>query len=95
MKKINILTKLKKELKEPHIFLALATGASIIIMAYFSKKILSKPIDYLLLSIPPFFMVIYEVVYKKYKDHWISKPLIWVVVIFVSTAIIVLAYMYL
>ena len=95
MNKTKILTKIKKELKEPHIPLALATGACIIIMAYFSKKILPKPIDYIPLAIIPFFMMSFEALYNsKYKDHWICKIWIWVVLIFASTAIIILIYLF-
>jgi len=92
MKK-TLLQKIKDDFKEPHIPLALATGASILIMAYFSKYILPSPIDYLPLAIPPFLMTIYEVVYKKYKDRWFSNPWYWIVAILISTAIVILCYM--
>ena len=49
-------------LKSPHIQIALATGLSIIVLAYFSKNILPEPIGYLLLAIPPFIATIYEAV---------------------------------
>ena len=87
-----LLQKLKDDLKEPHIPLALVTGSCIIIMAYFSKKILPEPIGYLPLAIPPFLMTIYETLYQKYKDHWICNIWIWIALIFLSTAIIILVY---
>ena len=90
-----LLIKLKEEIKSPHIPLALATGACVIIMAYFSKKILSKPIGYIPLAIIPFFMMSFEALYNgKYKDHWICKTWIWVMAIFISTAIIILLYLF-
>lgn len=87
-----LLDKIKEDLHEPHIPLAIVTGVCIIIMAYFSKKILSKPIDYLPLAIPPFLMTIYEAVYKKYKGHWICKPWLWMLAIIISTAIVIYIY---
>ena len=84
--------KIKDELREPHIPLAIVAGLSILIMAYFSKKLLSKPIDYLPLAIPPFLMTIYEAVYKKYKGHWICKPWIWMLAIVISTIIVIYCY---
>ena len=73
-----LLIKLKEEIKSPHIPIALATGASIIIMAYFSKRILTKPIDYIPLAIIPFFMMSFEALYNsKYKDHKICTTWYW------------------
>jgi hypothetical protein len=87
-----LVDKIKEDLKEPHIPLAIITGACIIVMAYFSKKILSKPIDYLPLAIPPFLMTIYEAAYKKYKRHWFCKSWIWMLAIIISTVIVILCY---
>jgi predicted histidine transporter YuiF (NhaC family) len=56
------MQKLKELIKSPHIQIALATGVSIIVLAYFSKKILPEPIGYLPLAIPPFIATIYEAV---------------------------------
>ena len=50
------MSKFKEIAKSPHIQIALATGFSIIIMAYVSKKILFEPMDTIPLAIPPFFM---------------------------------------
>ena len=84
--------KIKEELREPHIPLAIVAGLSILIMAYFSKKLLSRPIDYLPLAIPPFLMTIYEAIYKKQKEHWITKQWIWILAIILSTAIVLYCY---
>jgi hypothetical protein len=83
-----------KTLKSPHVHIALATGISIIVMAYFSKRILPRPIDYLPNAIPPFFMVIYEAVSVRYKKKKICTTWYWIAAIFLSTAIIILAYMF-
>jgi len=86
--------KLIEIIESPHIHIALATGASIIIMAYFSKRILSRSIDYLPNAIPPFFIVIYEVVANKYNDHKICTTWYWIAAIFASTAIIIFIYLF-
>jgi predicted histidine transporter YuiF (NhaC family) len=56
------MKKLKELSKSPHIQILIATGISILIIAYFSKYVLPRPIGYLPTAIPPFFMVIYEAV---------------------------------
>jgi hypothetical protein len=61
------MTKLKELIKSPHIQIALATGVSIIVMAYVSKRMLSEPISYFALAIPPFIATIYEAILNKYK----------------------------
>ena len=76
-------------LKSPHIQISIATGISIILIAYFSKHVLPKPIGYLPTAIPPFFMVIYEAVVAKYKNHIITTTWYWIAIIFVSTALVI------
>jgi predicted histidine transporter YuiF (NhaC family) len=83
------MSKLKDLLKSPHIQIALATGISIIVMAYFSKRVLPKPIGYLPTAIPPFIMVIYEAVLTKYKNSKICTAWYWVAAIFITTALII------
>jgi hypothetical protein len=86
------MKKLKELLKSPHIQIALATGLSIIVLAYFSKKILPEPIGYLPLAIPPFIATIYEAVANKYKNKKISTTWYWVVAILVATALVIVFY---
>ncbi|MBL1214985.1 MAG: hypothetical protein HND52_16605 [Ignavibacteriae bacterium] len=86
--------KIKEFLKSPHIQIALATGISIIVMAYFSKRVLPKPIGYLPTAIPPFLMVIYEGIRQKYEDKKISKVKYWIAAIFLSSAIIIVLTWY-
>jgi len=68
------MSKIKELIKSPHIQIALATGFSIIILAYFSKRIFPEPIGYLPLAIPPFIATIYEGVIGKYKDKKFARP---------------------
>jgi predicted histidine transporter YuiF (NhaC family) len=89
-----MLKKIKELLKSPHIQIALATGICIVVMAYFSKRVLPKPIGFLPTAIPPFFMVIYEAIREKYKDKKISKVKYWISAIFISTLIIIVLTWY-
>jgi hypothetical protein len=85
------MQKLKGLLKSPHIQIALATGVSIVIMAYFSKRVLSEPIGYLQMAIPPFIALIYENVLNKHKNKKIATAWYWVIAILVATALIILS----
>ena len=86
------MKKLKELLKSPHIQISIATGISILVIAYFSKHVLPKPIGYLPTAIPPFFMVIYETVVVKYKNSKITKTWYWITAIFVSTALVIVLH---
>ena len=88
------MSKLKDLIKSPHIQIALATGTSIIVLAYFSKRVLPHPIGYLPTAIPPFLMVIYEAVKERYKDRRITRAWYWVVAIFLTTAIVIILTWY-
>jgi predicted histidine transporter YuiF (NhaC family) len=83
------MSKLKELLKSSHIQIALATGISIIVLAYFSKRVLPRPIGYLPTALPPFLMVVYEAVLDRYKDRKICTAWYWVVALFVATALVI------
>ncbi len=87
------MASLKETMKSPHIQIALATGACIIIMAIFSKRILKEEIGYLPLAIPPFIATIYAGFSSKYKNSEIFKTWYWITAIFVATAIVILSHM--
>ena len=82
------MPKSKESNKYPHIQMAIITGISIIVMAYFSKRILPKPIGYIALAIPPFIATIHTVVIERYK----SKTWYWVVAILMATALVIAFY---
>jgi predicted histidine transporter YuiF (NhaC family) len=86
------LSKLKEIIKSPHIQIALATGLSIIFMAYFSKRVLPEPIGYLPMTIPPFIALIYENVLNKHKKKKVATALYWVIAIFAVTALIIILH---
>ncbi len=80
----------KKLIKSPLIQIALATGMSIIIMAYFSKRVLPEPIGYLPIAVPPFLMTIHGAFSDGYKNSRIWTTWYWVAAIFFSTTVIIL-----
>ena len=86
------MNKLKEFFKSPHIQIALATAVSIISIAYFSKRVLPKPIDNLLTAIPPFIALIFEAVLNKYKNKKIATTWYWVTAILLSTALIIIIH---
>lgn len=85
------MSKFKESIKSPHIHIALATGFSIIIMAYFSKRILPEPIGYLSLAIPPFLALIFEsLLGSRYKDSKFCSSWYFVAGILIATALVIL-----
>ncbi len=88
------MSKFKEAVNSPHIQIALATGFSIIVMAYFSKKILPEPMSYLSMAIPPFIATIYESLAGKYKEHKLLTTWYWITAILASTALIILLYIF-
>ncbi|MBN2602465.1 MAG: hypothetical protein JXR87_10765 [Candidatus Marinimicrobia bacterium] len=80
----------EKLTKSPLIYIALATGFCIIVLAYFSKRVLDNEIGLLPMAIPPFLMSIHSTLYKKYKDrkYWQSKY--WITAITVITCLIII-----
>jgi predicted histidine transporter YuiF (NhaC family) len=86
------MLKVKDLLKSPHIQIALVTGICIIVLAYFSKRILPKPIGYLPTAIPPFLMAIYEGFMGRHKNKKIMTTWYWVVAIIFCTALIIVLH---
>ncbi|MEJ2495515.1 MAG: hypothetical protein P8Y79_14455 [Ignavibacteriaceae bacterium] len=87
------MKKLKEFIKSPHIQIALAAGVSIIVLAYFSKRILPEPIGYLPSAIPPFIAVVYEGVLAKHKNKKIATTWYWIAAIFIVTAVIIVFHL--
>ena len=86
------MQKLKDLIRSPHIQIALAAGASIIAIAYFSKRVLPEPIGYLPSAIPPFIAVVFEGVLNKHKDKKIATTRYWVAAILLATAVVIIFY---
>ena len=87
------MSKFKEAIKSPHILISLATGFSIIVMAYVSKRVLTEPIGYLALAIPPFLAAIYELILNRFKGKRICTIWYWVVAILLATALVIVFHM--
>ena len=88
------MQKIKELLHSPHIQIALATGASILILAYFSKRVLPQPIGYLPLAVPPFIATLYEALLQKYGRTGRLKTWYCITAILLATAIVIVSYMF-
>jgi hypothetical protein len=84
---------IKEMIISPHIQIALATGISIIVLAYVSKRLLTDPIGYLPLATPPFLMIIWEALSDRYKNSRICTAWYWIAAIFVATVLVILFHM--
>ncbi len=82
---------LRKLLRSGHVHVSLATGVSIIVLAWFSKRVLPEPLSYLELAAPPFLMAIYEAVAGKAKESRAARSGWWVAAILLATAAVIWA----
>jgi hypothetical protein len=85
------MSKLRAFFGNSHIGISIATGISVIVLAYVSKRVLPQPISYLELAAPPFLMTVYEVVIAKKKDAWYCRTAYWIAAIFVATILVIVA----
>ena len=83
------MTKITELMRSHHIQIALATGASIIALAYFSKRVLPEPIPYLDQAFPPFLAALGEGAVTKYKGSRLGTSWYWVAAILLSTALVI------
>ena len=72
--------------------MAFATGLSVLAIASFTRWVLAKPIDPMLLTIPPLIEVAYEGLLKRYKGAKFLKAWYWVCAIILSTALLILLH---
>lgn len=83
------MSKIADFFRSHHIQLALATGASIIALAFVSKRLLPEPMDKLALAFPPFVATIGEAVIAKNKDSVFGRAWIWVVAVLLATVLVI------
>ena len=84
------MSSIKKMLMSSHTQIALAAGFSILLIASFSKWVLSKPINPFLLAVPPLIEAAYEYFVKKDKESKLCTTWYWIVAILIATAIVIL-----
>jgi hypothetical protein len=85
------MSKLRAFFGNEHIAVSIATGISIIALAYFSKRVLPEPLSYLELAAPPFLMAIFEAVAssEKNKNAWFRKAWLWAAAIVAATVLMI------
>jgi hypothetical protein len=83
------MNKIKKFKINPLIQIALATGVSIIVLAYFSKRVLPEPLSYLELAMPPFIATFFEATTQKKKAAWFGRPVVGILAILLATVLVI------
>ena len=84
------MKKIKKFSIKPQLQIALATGTSIIVLAFFSKRVLPEPLSYLELALPPFIAVFFATPpSKKKKAAWNGRPLYGILAILLATVLVI------
>ena len=84
------MSKIREFFANPHIQIALATAVSIVLMAWFSKRVFTEPIGYLPLALPPFIATIYEALASKNPNRPLCTTWYWIVAILGATALILI-----
>ena len=76
-----------------HIQVALATGISLVLITYLSRRVMSRPVPDFWLAAPPLLMALYEGVSKSRGGTWYARASTWVAAIALATiAIVVLTW---
>ena len=84
------MSEIKKFSINPRIQIALATGLSIIVLAYFSKRVLPEPLSYLELALPPFVALIFSSSpTSKKKAAWYGRPRYGILAILLATVLVI------
>ena len=85
------MNKFKQWIRSERIKVELALGVSILVLAYFSSRVLDQPLSYLELSITSFITIGYEAIAKsKYPSAVrFTKSIYWVIAILIATAAII------
>ena len=73
----------------PKIQLALASGVSIVVLAWFSKRVLPEPLGYLELAVPPFLAAVFETATTKVKGRWYGRPWCGILLVLLATAAVI------
>ena len=73
----------------PRTQIALATGLSILTLAYFSKRVLPEPLSYLELAFPPFLAVVYDAVTKNKPSAFYSRPVYGILAVLLATVLVI------
>jgi hypothetical protein len=81
--------KVREFFAHPIIQMALAAGASILTLAYFSKRVLPEPLSNLELALPPFLATVFEGLAHRHRGAWYARPSMGIAVVVISTLLII------
>jgi hypothetical protein len=81
---------IKEFFAHPIIQVALVLGASTVILAYFSKRVLDEPLKNLELALPALIATLFQGVSLKKKSAWYGRPWIGMLLIALATVFIIL-----
>jgi hypothetical protein len=81
--------KIGEYLAHPIIQIALAAGASIIILAFVSKRVLPEPLGTLELALPPFVATLFEAIAETRKGAWYTRPIVGIVAVALATILVI------
>lgn len=88
-----MLKKLKEFFTNDHIQMSLATGACIIVLALFFKKVMHQEVPPIEAAIPAALFAFWEGARKKYKDSLLGRPLLWGAAMLLSVGITILVHL--
>lgn len=83
------MEKTKEYLAHPIIQIALAAGASIIVLAYVSKHVLPEPLSTLELALPPFVATLFEAVAKTREGARYTRPIVGIIAVVFATVLVI------
>jgi hypothetical protein len=81
--------KVREFFSHPIIQMALVVGASIITLAYFSKRVLPEPLSNLELALPPLLGALFEGLVQMKKKAWYTRPICGILAVVLSTIVVI------
>lgn len=78
--------------EHPVLQMALAVGCSILVMAWFSKHVLPRPIGYVPGAFPPILAALSEVARKRYPGRSVAETGAWIAAVLLATALVAAAH---
>jgi len=90
---MKILEWLNEFIRARHIQIPLVTGASMIVLAYVSKRVLPEPMKNIYITIPGLFLVGAEAVLGLKKNAWYTNINYWIFAAVLATSLIIILHL--
>jgi hypothetical protein len=88
-----IMKTIKEFFTHPIIQLALVSGASIIALAYVSKRVLHEPMRSIYISLPPLLVAMAGGLLGMKKKAWYTNVNYWIIAIAMTTILIIVLHL--